>query len=95
MIQRASESIFNALKCNEKTKREYYRVKASFLELYNEGIFDLLHVNQDEQKKKVTIRENEAGQIIWSGIKEVEVGTVDEVIKYRFYIILACSKKGC
>lgn len=55
-----------------------YTVKVSFIELYNEDLLDLLADGGDVQPL-VQIREDK-GHIIWSGLREVSVSSVSDVM---------------
>lgn len=55
-----------------------YKVRVSFLELYNEDIIDLLNINNTN----ITIREDVIGNISWSGIHEQEVKESKDLLKY-------------
>ena len=52
--------------------------RLSFLELYNEEIIDLL----SGSGVQIAIREERDGRIIWSGVKEVPVRSLSEVMMY-------------
>ncbi|CAJ0750488.1 11441_t:CDS:2, partial [Entrophospora sp. SA101] len=55
-------------------------VKVSFVELYNEDLIDLLSEENDgENKPQLMIREDSKGNIIWSGLQEIKVTSVDEI----------------
>ncbi|EKD03810.1 hypothetical protein A1Q2_01823 [Trichosporon asahii var. asahii CBS 8904] len=49
----------------------------SFLELYNEDLIDLL----SNTNMPVSIRENQDGRIVWSGVREIKVANVSEVMQ--------------
>jgi kinesin family protein 4/21/27 len=55
-----------------------WECRLSFLELYNEEIIDLL----SGSGVQITIREERDGRIIWSGVKEVPVRSLAEVMFY-------------
>jgi kinesin family protein 4/21/27 len=54
-----------------------WECRLSFLELYNEEIIDLL----SGSGVQITIREEREGRIVWSGIREVRVKTLAEVMQ--------------
>eukprot|EP00966_Prymnesium_polylepis_P136585 3155872-Prymnesium_polylepis.2 len=54
-------------------------VRVSYLEIYNEEVLDLLHPRTPA--KAITIREDRAGDIFVHGVREVEVGTREELIR--------------
>ncbi|CAE6447398.1 unnamed protein product [Rhizoctonia solani] len=51
-------------------------IKASFIELYNEDLIDLLA----DGRREVQIREDKDGNIIWGGLREVPVKNVADVL---------------
>ncbi|KAL1411298.1 hypothetical protein Q8F55_002249 [Vanrija albida] len=53
-----------------------WECRVSFLELYNEDLIDLLSSND----LPVSIRENQDGRIVWSGVREVKVHSVHDVM---------------
>lgn len=55
-----------------------WECRVSFLELYNEDLIDLLA--NSNAPTNVTIRENQDGRIVWSGVREVKVSNVHEVM---------------
>jgi kinesin family protein 4/21/27 len=55
-----------------------WECRLSFLELYNEEIIDLL----SGSGVQIAIREERDGRIIWSGVKEVPVRSLAEVMHY-------------
>lgn len=57
-----------------------HRVKLSYMELHNEDLIDLLAGDHDA-RPLVQIREDPNGKIIWSGLREVTVNNVAEVMK--------------
>ncbi|KAI9306627.1 hypothetical protein BJ944DRAFT_45116 [Cunninghamella echinulata] len=68
-----------------------YEVYVSFLELYNEELIDLLNPYHTQKRKsgatgtapaEVTIREDIAGNIYWSGVKEELCSTPEELLGY-------------
>ncbi|VVC37337.1 Kinesin motor domain, conserved site,P-loop containing nucleoside triphosphate hydrolase,Kinesin motor [Cinara cedri] len=58
-----------------------HTVRASFLELYNEEIFDLLSCSEDPSHKSLRIFEEKKGSVIVRGLEEVIVSNKDEVYK--------------
>ena len=61
-----------------KTK---YTVKVSFIEIYNEDLYDLLNSAPIEELPPITIREDTKGRIYWTGVKEVPVHSAEDVLK--------------
>lgn len=56
-------------------------MKVSFIEIYNEDLNDLLNdTDDDENKPQLLIREDSKGNIIWSGLQEIKVNSVEEVM---------------
>ncbi|RUS17526.1 hypothetical protein BC937DRAFT_89857 [Endogone sp. FLAS-F59071] len=62
-----------------KTK---YSVKVSFVEIYNEELIDLLNSAPPGERQAVNIREDSKGNIYWTGVREVHVGSADDVLNY-------------
>lgn len=54
--------------------------RVSFVELYNEDLIDLLA--KGDFRPPVTIREDTKGTIYWTGVQEIVVTSVEEVIQY-------------
>ena len=55
-------------------------MKVSFVEIYNEDLNDLLVEGDEENRPQLIIREDSKGNIIWSGLQEVKVNSVEEVL---------------
>ncbi|CAO3658588.1 unnamed protein product [Rhizopus stolonifer] len=70
----------NASPTNDKSTR--YTVLVSFIEIYNEEFIDLLNFAPPSERTPVTIREDSKNNIIWTGLKEVQVSSVEDVLKY-------------
>ncbi|CDS02291.1 hypothetical protein, partial [Sporisorium scitamineum] len=82
IIPRAVARIFAAMR-NNKSSGTQYSAKVSFIEIYNEDLIDLLGDAVDgDARPHVQIREGKNGQIIWSGLREVKVANVAEVMNY-------------
>jgi kinesin family protein 4/21/27 len=82
VIPRAVSHIFaraNQIK-EEKRGAWQYSIKASFIELYNEDLIDLLGEDVNA-RREVQIREDKDGHIIWGGLREVNVRNANEVMK--------------
>lgn len=70
--------LFQLLKNREAQDSEFkYEIFVSFLELYNEEFIDLLNNTRSKRRSanytnssEVSIREDIAGNIYWSGVKE-------------------------
>jgi hypothetical protein len=64
-----------------KTKETEFAVRVTFTELYNEELRDLLEApSPGEPPKHVTIREDTDGNIVLSGLKEVDVTSPAETL---------------
>jgi kinesin family protein 4/21/27 len=82
IIPRAVATIFSRARelKEEKGAAWQYTVKASFVELYNEDLIDLLS-DDASGRREVQIREDKDGTIIWGGLREVPVKGVADVLK--------------
>ncbi|KAK4521707.1 ESCRT II complex subunit Dot2 [Mucor velutinosus] len=81
--RRGSSSSLNSscsLPLNEKSAK--YTVHVSFIEIYNEELIDLLNPAPPHERTPVTIREDTKGHIIWTGLKEVPVGSTEDVLRF-------------
>ncbi|KAI1381253.1 kinesin-domain-containing protein [Hypoxylon crocopeplum] len=59
-----------------------WQLKATYVEIYNEQLRDLLvpdHLQQHE-RSSVTIREDQKGNIILTGLQQVEINSVDDLM---------------
>lgn len=67
-----------------KSSNNTFQIYASFLELYNEDIHDLLITTDMNypQQENPTIREDIDGKIYWAGIKEERIYTVEDLMRY-------------
>ncbi|CAJ0573656.1 unnamed protein product, partial [Mesorhabditis spiculigera] len=79
IIPRAIEQIFNSL---ETEGAEEYCIRVSYVELYNEELYDLLAATY-EDSQRIRLYEDPAkkGSVIVSGAEEVPVRTREEVFK--------------
>jgi kinesin family protein 23 len=73
---------------NAKKKNTTYALYISYIEIYNEKLYDLL---DDTGKKIIHLKENQAGQVFVSGLKEllvksVEVRTTSVCCKHAYII---------
>ncbi len=82
IIPRAVAQIFESIQTAQKLKAGavQYTVKASFIEIYNEDLIDLLADAEGDNRPLVQIREDKQGHIFWSGLREVKVKNVAEVM---------------
>nr|CAG8456812.1 13765_t:CDS:2 [Entrophospora candida] len=80
IIPRAISTLFSYINSAQYKNRKC-TMKVSFVELYNEDLIDLLSEEEDlESKPQLMIREDSKGNIIWSGLQEIKVTSVDEVM---------------
>lgn len=83
IIPRAVAQIFAQIRQNQsRSGAIQYSAKASFIEIYNEDLIDLLADGDGDARPHVQIREDKSGQIIWSGLREVKVQNVADVMNY-------------
>ncbi|KAI9250737.1 P-loop containing nucleoside triphosphate hydrolase protein [Sporodiniella umbellata] len=57
-------------------------VTVSFIEIYNEDLHDLLSSAPPEESPPITIREDTKGNIYWTGVKEVQVQSAEDVLYF-------------
>ncbi|CAG8763472.1 7566_t:CDS:2, partial [Racocetra persica] len=79
IIPRAMQSLFEILTSPQYKSRKF-QIKVSFIEIYNEDLIDLLGEGDEESRPQVMIREDSKGHILWSGLQEIKVNSVDEVM---------------
>ncbi|CAG8558581.1 15910_t:CDS:2, partial [Racocetra fulgida] len=79
IIPRSLATLFSYINSAQYKNRKF-TMKVSFVEIYNEDLIDLLAEGDDECKPQVLIREDSKGNIIWSGLQEIKVCTVEEFI---------------
>ncbi|XP_012135049.2 mitochondrial ribosomal protein S9 isoform X1 [Megachile rotundata] len=78
IIPRSLSHLFDTLRVLEIKE---YRIRVSFLELYNENLFDLLSTNDDCSKIKLYEDASKKGAITIHGLEEVRVRNKSEVYK--------------
>ncbi|CAG8432689.1 5671_t:CDS:2 [Diversispora eburnea] len=81
IIPRSLETLFTYINSAQYKNRKYV-MKVSFVEIYNEDLIDLLAEGDEENRPQVTIREGAKGNIIWSGLQEIKVNSVEEVMSH-------------
>lgn len=78
IIPRAINTIFDNVNSTNTPEKEM-SVYISYLELYNEDLIDLLvEAGPSDSRNNIQIREDR-GKIIWSGIREVQVTSPEDV----------------
>ncbi|CAI2167152.1 10509_t:CDS:2, partial [Funneliformis geosporum] len=82
IIPRAMSTLFNIMNNSSIYLNRKFSIKVSFIEIYNEDLIDLLGEGEDECRPQVMIREDSRGNIYWSGLQEVQVNNVNEVMAY-------------
>jgi hypothetical protein len=96
IVPRCILDLFRSLEDKSESDSEFkYEVYVSFLELYNEELIDLLSPQLQQQSNKrrsgmpvvtpgieVTIREDIAGNIYWSGVREERCYDPEELLSY-------------
>ncbi|KAF9336042.1 hypothetical protein BG006_009933, partial [Podila minutissima] len=86
IIPRAMNQLFQEAKRSPIQNYPGYKVpglrtifRVSFVEIYNEDLIDLLV--KGDVRPPVTIREDAKGNIFWTGVQEIVVSSVEEVIQ--------------
>ncbi|RIA95018.1 P-loop containing nucleoside triphosphate hydrolase protein [Glomus cerebriforme] len=84
IIPRAMSTLFSTINSihHSKNDNRKFSIKVSFVEIHNEDLIDLLGEGVEEERPPVLIREDSKGNIYWSGLQEVKVTGVEEVISY-------------
>lgn len=84
IIPRAVSTIFSraAELKRERGQAWQWSIKASFIELYNEDLIDLLGLDGSDSgaRREVQIREDKDGHIIWEGLREIPVRSAADVM---------------
>nr|XP_033329936.1 kinesin-like protein Klp61F [Megalopta genalis] len=78
MIPRSLSHLFDELQLLEAQE---YTIRVSFLELYNEDLFDLLSATDDGSKIKLYEDTSKKGAIIIHGLEEITIHSKSEVYK--------------
>ncbi|PKC12896.1 kinesin-domain-containing protein, partial [Rhizophagus irregularis] len=81
IIPRAVSTLFSSMESAQYKTRKF-SIKVSFIEIYNEDLIDLLGEGDGESRPQVLIREDSKGNILWSGLQEIKVNSVEEVISH-------------
>ncbi|CAG8490449.1 4939_t:CDS:2 [Funneliformis mosseae] len=79
IIPRAMQTLFTSMNAPHYKSRKF-SLKVSFIEIYNEDLIDLLGESYGDSRPQVTIREDTKGNILWSGLQEMRVNSVNEVM---------------
>jgi hypothetical protein len=92
IVPRCIVDLFRNLEERSESNADFhYEVFVSFLELYNEELIDLLSPQHQQKKKngqapatavEVTIREDIAGNIYWSGVREEKCDNPEELLSF-------------
>ncbi|CAG8534735.1 7754_t:CDS:2 [Funneliformis caledonium] len=84
IIPRAMSTLFSNINSIHQSKTDHRKITlfVSFIEIHNEDLIDLLGEGEEEERPPVLIREDSKGNIYWSGLQEVKVTCVEEVINY-------------
>ncbi|EXX76693.1 Kip1p [Rhizophagus irregularis DAOM 197198w] len=82
IIPRAIATLFHTMNTSSLYMNRKFSIKVSFIEIYNEDLIDLLGEGEGESRPQVMIREDSKGHIYWSGLQELQVNSVDDVIAY-------------
>ena len=76
IIPRSISDLFDGLRMSEAVE---FSVRVSFLELYNEEIFDLLSGTEDQSKLRIYEDVQKRGAVIIQGLEELQVHDKKEV----------------
>ncbi|RHZ83436.1 hypothetical protein Glove_94g24 [Diversispora epigaea] len=81
IIPRTMTTLFELIN-SFQFKSNKIEVKISFVEIYNEDLIDLFGEGEIEERPQVQIREDVKGKIYWTGLKEIIVTNVHEIMEY-------------
>src|SRR5439155_25414445 len=84
IIPRAMDTLFKSINSSHYKTRKF-SLKVSFVELYNEDLIDLLGEGSGDLRPQVMIREDTKGNILWSGLQEIRVNSVEDVMNHLAY----------
>ncbi|CAG8437799.1 7773_t:CDS:2 [Diversispora eburnea] len=79
IIPRAMSTLISYINSAQYKKRKY-SMRISFVEINDEKIIDLLSEDNDKIKPQILIRDESNGQILWSGLQEIKVNSLEEAI---------------
>lgn len=93
IVPRCIVDLFDKLESRAQEETDFtYEIAVSFLELYNEELIDLLNPATSQKRKgnansianttEVTIREDIAGNIYWSGVREEPCQDPEQVLGF-------------
>ncbi|ORX53097.1 kinesin-domain-containing protein [Hesseltinella vesiculosa] len=92
IVPRCIAELYKRLEEQQQTSPEFqHQVYVSFLELYNEDLIDLLNPENHQRRNKpglapppveISIREDIAGNIYWSGVKEEPCSCPEDLLNY-------------
>ncbi|CAG8459131.1 17870_t:CDS:2 [Dentiscutata erythropus] len=81
IIPRTMAALFSLVNSGQY-KSHKFSIKVSFIEIHNEDLIDLLGEGNEEERPPVTIREDSRGNIYWTGLQELKVANVDQVMEW-------------
>ncbi|CAG8446720.1 11142_t:CDS:2 [Diversispora eburnea] len=80
IIPRTMTTLFEMIN-SIQFKSHKTEVKISFVEIYNEDLIDLFGEGDIEERPQIQIREDVKGKIYWTGLKEIMVTNVHEIME--------------
>ncbi|CAG8452779.1 5095_t:CDS:2 [Acaulospora morrowiae] len=81
IIPRSMDTLFSQIN-STKYKNYKFSINVSFVEIHNEDLIDLFAEGDFESKPQLMIREDANGNIICSGLREINVNNVEDVMNY-------------
>jgi hypothetical protein len=97
IIPRAVSTIFSRARQlkEERGGAWNWNIKGSFIEIYNEDLIDLLSIDDASGgRREVLIREDKDGNIIWGGLREINVKNTGEVMTYVTPLYTSFSRRS-
>ncbi|CCU74411.1 kinesin family protein [Blumeria hordei DH14] len=81
-VRYSMNSTTPSLSLDGKSPGKYWVLKASYVEIYNEQLRDLLlpETYQPHQRQSVTIREDTKGHILLTGLHQIEINSVEDMM---------------